>query len=331
MIYDFFLNGRNITADILDFEYSENLDEVASSFSFSSLRDFGLIDETDNKNPRIYNLTIRDRGSLVYFGYITKVEHSPDQNVYKYSGFDVGFYLNQNQVVIQFRGVNIGDAIRRLCTENRINLAALPNYNRTVAKIYKGASVAEVLKDLQELERGKGGIATTYIDCKSGALRIRSYSLLQNLRAFYSNDIPFNATGTIKDVSVSQTFENRKNRILVANNDEKSVATISLSDAAAIRLYGQLTHVERVDTNKNNNLPQIVRDKLIELNQNNTQISLTMLGDWRIAKGVVIPINVPEYGLSGNYLILSAKHSIDDKREEIQLTVRRRLRENFNN
>lgn len=166
------------------------------------------------------------------------------------------------------------------------------------------------------------GTATTYIDCKSGALRIEDYSVLPAVTAFYSNNIPFNATGTIKDVSVSQTFENRKNRVPVANNDEKSVATISLSDAAAIRLYGQLTHVERVDTNKNNNLPQIARDKLTELNQNNTQISLTMLGDWRISKGHILPINVPEYGLSGNYLILSAKHDINDKREEIKLTIR---------
>ena len=96
-------------------------------------------------------------------------------------------------------------------------------------------------------------------------------------------------------------------------------------------MYGQLTHVERVDTTGNNNLPQIAGDKLTELDENSTQISFTMLGDWRISKGRVIPINLPEYRLSGNYLILSAKHSIDDKREEIQLTVRRRLRENFNN
>ena len=168
------------------------------------------------------------------------------------------------------------------------------------------------------------GTATTYIDCKSGALRIDNYSVLPAVTAFYSNNILFNATGTIKDVSVSQTFENRKNRVPVANNDERSVATIASSDAAAIRLYGQLTHVERVDTTGNNNLPQIAGDKLTELDENSTQISFTMLGDWRISKGRVIPINLPEYGLSGNYLILSAKYSIDDKREEIQLTVRRR-------
>lgn len=168
------------------------------------------------------------------------------------------------------------------------------------------------------------GTATTYIDCKSGALRIEDYSVLPAVTAFYSNNIPFNAGGSLKDVSVSQNFESRRNRVIVTDNTERILRRVVRQNAASIATYGLLTHVERVDTNKNNNLPQIARDKLIELNQNNTQISLTMLGDWRISKGRVIPINLPEYGLSGNYLILSAKHSIDDKREEIQLTVRRR-------
>ena len=47
--YRFELNGSDITEDILNFEYSENLDDVASSFSFTSNTDFGLTSNVKNK------------------------------------------------------------------------------------------------------------------------------------------------------------------------------------------------------------------------------------------------------------------------------------------
>ena len=47
----------------------------------------------------------------------------------------------------------------------------------------------------------------------------------------------------------------------------------------------------------------------------------TMLGDYRVGKGKLIPLQINDYGLTGDYLIKSAKHNIDNKKELINLEL----------
>ena len=63
--YDFLLNGKNINERILNFKYSENLDNVASSFEFDSLDDYGI-----TENNKINRIQLRDKttGTISLFG-----------------------------------------------------------------------------------------------------------------------------------------------------------------------------------------------------------------------------------------------------------------------
>ena len=53
--------------------------------------------------------------------------------------------------------------------------------------------------------------------------------------------------------------------------------------------------------------------KLNELNKATTTMSLSMLADYRVAKGKLIELDVKEYGLKGLYLITQCKHTIKNK------------------
>ena len=46
-----------------------------------------------------------------------------------------------------------------------------------------------------------------------------------------------------------------------------------------------------------------------------------MLGDYRVAKGIILNLDVPEYDLLGNYLIISVKHNIDNNKELIDFKM----------
>ena len=69
---------------------------------------------------------------------------------------------------------------------------------------------------------------------------------------------------------------------------------------------------------------QIANKKLSELNRVAEEISLNIIADHRAGKGVIIPLDIEEYGLNGLYLITSANHKIYRNREEIAVNLKKR-------
>ena len=48
-----------------------------------------------------------------------------------------------------------------------------------------------------------------------------------------------------------------------------------------------------------------------------------MLGDERVKKGVIIPLNIKEYSLYGTYLITDITHNITSHDEELNISIKR--------
>lgn len=78
-----------------------------------------------------------------------------------------------------------------------------------------------------------------------------------------------------------------------------------------------------MDTKKTNNLNLLAQKKLEESNRQQEDISLTLLGDYRLGKGKIINLKVEEYKLEGLYLIKSANHKIDKDKDEIDITIKK--------
>ena len=333
-MYDYYLNGRLINNSIIEFSYSENINDVATNFEFTSIQDFGLTLEINGQTV-LNRIEICEVGETTpfYVGFITDDEHTNDRNVYKYIGFDVGFYLNKNQVVKQFKGENIKRAIIALCSEYKIGefnnqnqfSLNIPNFTQTIKKIYKGETFGDIIKEMLELERAKGGLQDTYIDCKNGGLNIRRYQVVEELIAVVADALLLDSFTTQNKVSVKHSIQNLKNRVIVTDNaNDKITRNFPLQENDSILTYGMLTHVEKIDTDKKNNPQRIAKDKLIELNRVTEEISLNIIADHRAGKGVIIPLDIDEYGLNGLYLITSANHRIYRNREEIAVNLKKR-------
>lgn len=319
--YRFELNGSDITEDILNFEYSENLEDVASSFSFTSLKDFGLTSKVNNKTVLNELKIINKNNNAFYLGYITDFEHTTDKDVYSYLGFDVGFYLNKNEVIIQFRNEKILDALIKLANDNDVNLGFVGEFKQKVNKIYKDVLFSDVVKDLIKLEKDKGGAKDFYVDCKNGVLNIRQYVKEDDLTSIIGNGFKVKSDKTYSNVSVKQSIQELKNRVIYSNNNAKSLYKVSREDKNSISTYGLLTTIETVDTNKVNNLGQLAESQLKELNKVKEERSLELLGDYRISKGKLINFENTDYGLSGTYLVTSATHTIDNQKELVKVSI----------
>lgn len=333
-MYDYYLNGRLINNSIIEFSYSENINDVATNFEFTSIQDFGLTLEINGQTV-LNRIEICEVGETTpfYVGFITDEEHTNDRNVYKYIGFDVGFYLNKNQVVKQFKGENIRRAIIALCSEYKIGefnnqnqfSLNIPNFTQTIKKIYKGETFGDIIKEMLELERAKGGLQDTYIDCKNGGLNIRRYQVVEELIAVVADALLLDSFTTQNNISVKHSIQNLKNRVIVTDNANDKITKERIErDNASIAIYGLLTHVEKIDTDKNNNLKKTATEKLSELNKVTEEISINIIADHRAGKGVIIPLDIDEYRLNGLYLITSANHRIYRNREEIAVNLKKR-------
>lgn len=323
-MYDFYLNKNLINDFIVEVSYSENLEDVGTSFGFTSKENFGITSEINGKKTiNCFEICPKNTRNAVYLGFITDTEHTKDVDVYKYSGFDVGFYLKNNQVVKKLNG-NIGTAIKNLCSEYQINLNDLPTFKQNIKKIYKGEAFDEILKELLELEKTKGGLKDVYIDCKNGGLNIRQYQTEESLIVPVAQALTVNGLNTFNNVTVKNSVQKLRNKIIVTDNANDKIALYKpKQDKDSIATYGLLTHVEKIDTNKKNDIPKLLEDKLAELNRVEEKIDLSIIGDYRAGKGKIIPVNLEEYGLTDSFLILSANHKIYENREEIELSLKR--------
>lgn len=323
--YKFILNDKDITDKLLNVSYSENLDDVASSFSFSCLADYDITSLNSAGKERINTLKMyaQNQTSPFYVGVVTDYEHTTDVNVFNYSGFDVGFYLNKNEVIKQFKNANIGKAIDSLCSEYNISVSR-PEFKATVSKIYKDVIFADILKEFLELEKVKSGNDDLYIDCKNGKLNISQYSVEQNLTALIGNGFMVASDRTYNNCSVKKSVKDLKNRIIYSDNNEKSVKRVSVSNGDSVSTYGLLTAIETVDTNKNNNLKSLANAKLNELNKVKTEISKSLIADYRVSKGKLIDFTNTDYGLNGIYLVKTADHEITATAETVKVSIEKR-------
>lgn len=139
----------------------------------------------------------------------------------------------------------------------------------------------------------------------------------------FANALLLDSFTTHNNISVKHSIQNLKNRVIVTDNANDKIARYyPRQEDESVATYGMLTHVEKIDTDKNNNVKKIAEEKLAEQNRVTEEISLNILADHRAGKGVIIPVNIEEYGLSGMYLITSANHKIYQNREEITVNLK---------
>lgn len=254
-------------------------------------------------------LIMKDKGRELYRGVIVS---ESGKHTKQFTCFDFGWYLNKNEVIVQFKKSTVYNAILHLTNKFGIP-TELPEALKkvTVTKIYKDVGVGDILKDLLEIATQKTG-NRYYMRMLGGVLAIRT---------FHQNPIDIFGVGV--DYSLGKSIENMSNKVLVVSGEEKNnkiYATVQ--DDKSIKKYGLLQTIETVEADDKSKARNIAKNKLKELNRVTEDISITCLGNFDIIAGRRVKIHNEE--LKDVYLVKEVTHNYtNDKNYFCDLTLER--------
>lgn len=312
-MYKYLINGKELE-NIVTPEWSDDLENYANAFSFSTYDVFEV--------GSLFQI-LTEQGQTVLKGIITDFEQS-EVNNFRYSGFDSGFYINQNEIIEQFKKIKISEAIKKLCENYQIPVGNIPEISATVSEIYKDKKLSDVFNELLELAKTKGAIKDAYSTCARGKFEILPYETLSDLKGYMADIFSISSEKTIFNPTISVSCQDLRNRVVIADSSDKNHKRVTVSSSESIQKYGLLQDVETVDTSKTNNLKQLAENKLKELNKTSKMIDVSMIGDYRMHKGVIMPINDEKFGIKGSFLIKSSRHSINGNDEIVSVSLEMR-------
>lgn len=302
MAHRLFINGSEI--DIVgQLEWGDDLNTLAIQVDFKTTEIIKL-----GSKFFIYNDTT---GKEVVRGIITDREYDKNK-IYSYTGFDYAFYLNKNEVVIQFNGCTISKAIEQLLNKANVPIGNIVDISVCVKKIYKKAIVSDILKELLEMATKKTGIDYIF-RCKNGKICIEEFKKIEVYPTFDLNGSTINITENVGNFSAKDSIQDMKNSVTITDNKEDKIYILAQADdSASINVYGRMSVVETPDEDDKTAKSVIAKNMLAKLNKITKSRNVDLLGSDEIVKGVLLSFNYPELGFVGQHLVTATHHTIDN-------------------
>lgn len=313
---------KDITAVTGGYVRADNINSLGMSFSFELLNNPLDYLQDGNELETGGKVILSNKGVTVFNGIIIGYDRK-SLNQYSYRCYDFGFYLNKSETMIQFNYVSVSNALKRLCSENKIPVGEITNISTVVNKIYNGEKISDIIKDLLKLATDELG--TKYrLEVRDNKLYIQRYEDLV-LTAYYKPAYSvggFNPAQFVGGFSSSYSIEEMSNKVIITCGNEKYAQVVAtVEDTDSMRVYGTLTKVEKVEAKNRSQAMQIARNKLNELNKVTRSFPITLYGDDRIRSGRMLVFNQPEINLVGTFLVKSCTHTYTGKAQFMELEL----------
>lgn len=304
-------SNTDITSHTGSYQLSDNVDTFGAEFKFK------LMANPLDKNYAGKDIEIGSKvafihdGILMFSGIVTSYQRN-HLAIWEYTCYDYGFYLNKNEVMIQFNKVPVSDAIKRLCQENSIVIGEICEISTVISKIYSGDTIGDVIKDL--LKMASDELKTRFrLEMRGNKLFIEKYKDL------YVNTKVINIVGNFSN---SNSIEDMKNRIVVVSSSEKNAQIIAeTSDAKSIEKYGLLTKIEKIEDKKKPQAANVSDGMLKDLNSVKKTFTVTTLGSDLVRAGRMLVFRQPEIGLEGAFLVKNCVHTYEGNKHTMQLDL----------
>ena len=300
MMFKLSVEGKPIEHIAGDVSWSSDSDTLGQSLSFSMPFDIdgrllpAPFIKAGNKVSLSYNSTI------VFFGIVVE-ESMSDRGPRKYTCFDLAFYLNKSTITIQFNNIPANQAINELCKKFNIkcSVAGIPV---KIKKIYKSTVVSEVLKDILTIAEEQSG--TKYRFEMQG----------DTLVIFAWKDMHIKANVEwISSPSRKLSIAEMKNRVEVVASDEKKTKVLAMAeDSSSISQYGLLQESHSIDEKEEGKAKTVAANLLKELNRVQEEGSVSLIGNYEARAGRLITLSERITGLSGDYYIKNASHTLSN-------------------
>jgi hypothetical protein len=264
----------------------------------------------------------------VYRGIIV-TEGKSGREAIKYTVYDYAWYLGNSKSVYQFILVSASQAITRILNDFGMLIGSVPSMNTMIDKIYIQKSPAAIIEDIIKMEEQQTGKRFNvelregkfFIEPMNSLLIKGTFKTADNINENDVLDNPLSAdrTRSIKDM------RNRIKVIVELDNNDKSkagyVVTATAQDTALASKYGLLEEVVKVDAEdaaKSREVARILLQRMGKVQETN---SIKLMGDIDFKAGRLFEVNEPITGMSGTFMIKTAKHEVSNQIHTMELEL----------
>ncbi|MBR1737183.1 MAG: hypothetical protein IJ736_09235, partial [Firmicutes bacterium] len=262
--------GADISPFVGELGWSESMDTVGVSVSFA-------VPDTEEKY--LERLLImagdivsiqNDEGELIRAVVYSVSRDFPKRTV---KAFDFGFYLNKNDIVIQFKEQSVSECLRTLFTRLNIPVGEICDMPAKVTAVYI-KNVSEIIKELIEIQQGNDGKKYMY-ELRGEKIYVFQYpeEPLEYLFKPAINVAAFDVThrkahGRGK---YSHSIENMKNSVTAVINSKTTgnmpAVEYTVSDAESVSRYGLLSENYSVNSEDLENIKSLADNELKDKNK----------------------------------------------------------------
>lgn len=299
--------NEDITRFCGNVSITDNLDSITVELAFTIVKnpqDRYITSSRPNPVPGDKIDVIGDTRTL-FSGIITEVSLAGE-----YTALDYGFYLSNNDVIIQFNKTSCSTAVRQLCSKAGVPLGSLPGLPGTIDGLYIEKTVLEILQEIIETATAAAG-KNYFMRVRDGALNIYEYPQTVTFakhRFEAGNEI--DVTYALGSIDGSDSVTDMRNNIVVVSEDNGTAKVLATAqNAAAVAKFGQLTKTIKRSSDEENPAAKAA-NTLKELGNIKTTRSVgDMLGSEAVTAGVLLLFSSDRYGLTGVYLVKSVTHT----------------------
>lgn len=310
--------ARDITAFCADVQARDELAALAVELRF-----LYFCNSYDKYLPQLHinpgdKVRVTNHGAEVFSGVV--VETDLDGGV---TAYDPGWYLNESEIILQCAGVAADDAIRQMCAKAGVQAGDICALPAKVTAVWVGETPADILADiLSACTRATG---KEYQHRVEGAVLTVRELPMAAIKAYHkpaANLAAFDITWALGQTGGTDSIAETRNAVVLAaeNNGDVRIGA-EARNAASVKKYGLLQHVETVEQGDTAQLGAQAKNLLALSDRvSRTRSVAELWGADEVKSGVVLLFNSPAYGVSGRQRVTAVTHQYG-KQHKMSLTL----------
>ena len=298
---------RDITAFASDMTLTDDLDTLAAELTFKT-----FISPWDKYTPKLGlapgdKVRVTNQGKTVFSGIIITV--TLDGGV---TAYDRGWYLNKSEIVLQVNNLAADQVIRKACAKAGVTVGKVCSLPTKITQLWTGSTPSDIISDVLDTCTSATGKQYRHRVDDNG-LQVEALPTTP-IKAYHKpakNIAAFDITWALGQVSGEDSTQDTYNAVVIAAEDDgKAYIGAQASNAASIKRYGFMQHIETVTENPGTAvLGQMVKNLLKNADKVGQTRSISEIwGCDEVQSGVVLRFNSPAFGIKGNYRITRVEH-----------------------
>ncbi len=304
----------DITSLVSELSWSESLDTVGISLSFSV---------PDKEEQYINRLNIIAGDIVQIFNgneemiraIVINVSRSYPKRTIK--AFDFGFYINKNDIVIQFKNKSVSECLKQLFSNVGITVGNICDMPASVKGIYI-KNVNEIIKELIKIQQDNDG-KKYYYEMRAEKIYVFQFPTKPinyifkptiNVASFDVTDKNAHSRG-----KYTHSMENMKNSVIAYVNsktrEKMPEKQFIARDEKSIKKYGLLAENYNVNSDDAKNIQQLADNELKEKNKLKKELSMDFIGHCNARPCRVMHIVDDYLCIEENYRIKSVSHKVN--------------------